>query len=108
MAIDVDYHLGKHPLLRDFERQQVALDQRTTPLIAATAAFGRRARRYCACERAAALQHEWERWLAYRYAEANVVTRTADGHLHLYGVTQLEPDHFYVTLHLAVAPEPAA
>ncbi|MGN6753179.1 MAG: hypothetical protein ACTHJJ_11580 [Intrasporangium sp.] len=106
MRIDVEYYLGEDSMLSGFVLHPSDVARRGTPpqLISASASWGVRAKDFGPRERASFLEWHWQRRLRYRYAHAHVVTATPDGHLHLHAVTQIDPDDFYVTLHVDVAP----
>lgn len=106
MRIDVEHYLGQDSMLSDvrLHRFDEPLADPSAPLIMAWASWGLRAEAYGPRERAAFLEWHWQRWLSYRHADEHVVTATPDGHLHLHGVTQIDVEDFYVTLHVDVAP----
>jgi hypothetical protein len=107
MRIDVAYYLGEDSMLSGFVLHPSEASRRATPpqLISASASWGVRAKDFGPRGRASFLEWHWQRRLRYRYAAAHVVTATPDGHLHLHGVTQIDRDDYYVTLHVDVAPE---
>lgn len=103
MTCDVEWYLGEHELLADFELHGRQSDSPTAALIRATASWSRRAQGLGQRERASFLGSHWNQWLSYRHASGHVVLRTPDGHLHLHGVTQAGVDAYYVRLHVEVS-----
>jgi hypothetical protein len=103
MTCDVEWYLGEHELLADFELHGRQSDSTTAALIRATASWSTRAQGLGQRERASFLGSHGSQWLSYRHASAHVVLRTPDGHLHLHGVTQAGVDSYYVRLHLEVS-----